>query len=244
MLQDGEGAEVLAPEKACVQDARLIRGGKPSTNVCRVNKNLMLPISKHYFKPSKIARLLAILDSLAQQNEQSQNSLGKHLGVSSAMVNNYLKELQAKNLVQFQARDGKSYRYLLTPEGERLRSEMFAAYSSEAIQIYSGLKKQIAEKLQRVAQRGLYRLVLFGASETCEVVLSSIHGSDFKILALVDNDVRKHGFILQGHVVSSPHILETIQCQAVLITSYGRQNEIHEQLAPLCARRGLEIVGL
>jgi len=244
MLQEGRSLRDKQGGKACVHDAALIREVNSSSNVCRVNNNHVLPVNKTYFKPSKTARLLAILDSLAQENELSQNSLGRRLGVSGAMINSYLKELQERNLVTFQARNGKSYRYLLTAEGERLRSDMFAGYSSETIQLYSGLKNHIAEKLRRVGERGLLRLVLFGASETCEVVLSTIHGSDFKIMALVDNDAGKHGVLFQGHVVSPPQILETVKCQAVLITSYGRQNEIHEQLAPLCARRGLEIVRL
>lgn len=236
--------ELHADSTACAEETLLVRRPEASATACKVNNGHMLSLSKEYFKPSKKARILGILDSLSQENEMSQYSLGQRLGVSSAMVNNYLKELQSLNLVTFQALNGKSYRYVLTAEGERMRSSMFAAYSSEAIQIYSGLKRQIAEKLERLKQRGLLRLVLFGASETCEVVLSTLHGTDFKIMALLDNNVNKHGMLLQGHVVSPPQILDTLKCQAVLITSYGRQNEIHEQLAPLCARRGLEIVRL
>lgn len=233
-----------ADSTTCANGTLLVRNSDDSATTCKVNNDHMLSLSKEYFKPSKKARILGILDSLSQENEMSQYRLGQRLGVSGAMVNNYLKELQSLNLVSFQALNGKSYRYVLTEEGERLRSEMFASYSSEAIQIYSGLKRQIAEKLDRLKQRGLLRLVLFGASETCEVVLSALHGSDFKIMALLDNNVNKHGMLLQGHVVSPPQILETLKCQAVVITSYGRQNEIHEELAPLCARRGLEIVRL
>jgi hypothetical protein len=63
-------------------------------------------------------------------------------------------------------------------------------------------------------------------------------------MALVDNDVAKHGTIFHGYVVSSPRILELVDCQAVLITSFGRQSEIREQLTPLCQTRGVEIVSL
>lgn len=241
MLLEREKPESKDTDKACVKNEALVRKRKGTATVCQVNNRLMFQLRKQYYKPSKKARLLAILESLSQENELSQNELGRRLGVSSAMVNTYLRQLQSKKLVTFEARNGKSYRYLLTPEGERLRGEMMADYSSEAIQIYSGLKNQISAKLRKVAARGLLKLVLFGASETCEVVLSSLRDSEFKVMALVDNDPKKHGILFHGHVVSPPHILDSVPCHAVLITSFGRQNEIHEQLAPLCARRGLEI---
>jgi len=86
--------------------------------------------------------------------------------------------------------------------------------------------------------------VLFGASETCEVVLSALRGSRFAIMALVDNDVGKHGKLFHGYVVAPPQVLETLACQAVLITSFACQDEIFEQLEPVRLRRGLEVVKL
>jgi hypothetical protein len=63
-------------------------------------------------------------------------------------------------------------------------------------------------------------------------------------VALVDNDTSKHGTVFHGYVISSPLVLGSVECQAVLIASFGRHAEIREQLAPLCRARGVEIVGL
>ncbi len=231
-------------DNACADSGSLLHEQRDRQTTRLVNDQLMLHLRQCYYKPSKDSRLLAILDALSQENDVSQCELGRRLGVSSAMINQYLRDLQEKKLIVFEARNGKSYRYLLTPAGETRRGEMFAQYSSETIQIYTGLKNCIAQKMSRVQARGLSRLVLFGASETCEVVLSTLSTLPFKIVALLDNDIAKQGTLFHGHVVCPPQILDTVSCDAVLITSFGRQNEIYEQLAPLCATRGLEIVRL
>jgi len=76
------------------------------------------------------------------------------------------------------------------------------------------------------------------------VVLSALRDTGFQVVALVDNDVDKHGTLFHGYVISSPLVLDHVDCQAVVITSFGRQDEIHQQLQPVSIRRGLETVRL
>lgn len=195
-----------------------------------------------YFKPSKNARVLAMLDTLSFHSGLSQYELGRRLNLSGAMVNQYLKQMQAEGLVEFQPVNGKSYRYMLTPEGEAVRRQMLAGYSSETVRIYSTLKRFIQERLEPLVAENKLRLVLFGASETCEVVLSTLLESPFKVVALVDNDLDKHGVLFHGHVVSSPALLEHVECDAMVITSFGRQDEIYVQLNPIAERMGVDVV--
>ncbi|THB65438.1 MAG: winged helix-turn-helix transcriptional regulator [Desulfovibrio sp.] len=204
----------------------------------------MLLIDRHYFKPSKDARVLAILDALTRDNSISQVELGRQMNLSGAMVNQYLKELHDTDMVRFEAVNGKSYRYLLTDQGERRRRQLFSAYSSETIQIYTALKNAILGKLDPLLEKGLLKLALFGASETCEVTLSALRDTPFQILTLLDNDPAKQGSMFHGYVIAPPDVLDTIACQAVVITSFGGQEEIYQQLAPIGHSKGLEIVKL
>ena len=206
--------------------------------------NHMLLTDKQFFKPSKDGRVLAILDYLHRDSGLSQNRLGQRTHLSGAMINQYLKGLQDEHLISFQPVNGKSYRYTLTKQGEQIRRNMFSAYASETIHIYTALKTLILEKLKPLSNKERADLVLFGAAETCEVVLTALRDTDVRIVAIVDNDARKHGEIFHGHVISPPEVLETIHCQAVVITSFGKQDEIYAQLEPIAQRKGLEVVGL
>jgi len=204
----------------------------------------MLLADGKYIRPSKETRVLAILDSLAQDSALSQYELGRRLKLSGAMVNQYLKLLQEQNLIEYRPVNGKSYRYVLTSGGERSRRQMFSDYSSETIRLYTNIKDFILSKLLMLERRGRKKISLFGASETCEVVLSALRDTGFQVVTVVDNDASKHGVLFHGYVISSPLVLDHVDCQAVVITSFGRQDEIHQQLQPVSTRRGLEIVRL
>lgn len=202
----------------------------------------MLITDGQYLKPSKSTRVLAILDALSRDSSLSQFELGKQLNLSGAMVNQYLKQLQSTGLVEFLPVNGKSYRYALTDQGQQSRRAMFSDYSSETVRLYTTIKDFILEKLSDLKAQGKRRLGLFGASETCEVVLSALRETDFKVMILLDNDTNKQGQLFNGHVVSAPHVLDQVECDAVVITSFGKQGEIYEQLKPYSLKRGFQIV--
>ena len=205
--------------------------------------NMLLADGK-YIKPSKETRVLAILDSLSHDSALSQYELGRRLKLSGAMVNQYLKLLQEQNLIEYRPVNGKSYRYVLTSGGEKSRRQMFSDYSSETIRLYTNVKDFILSKLRSLERRERKRIALFGASETCEVVLSALRDTAFQVVAVVDNDVEKHGSLFHGYIISSPVVLDQVDSQAVVITSFGRQDEIYLQLQSVSQRRGLEIVRL
>jgi predicted transcriptional regulator len=205
----------------------------------------MLLVNKTFYRPSKPARYLAILDTLAQDSQVSQNELGKRANLSGAMVNQYLKEMVDDRLIEYVPVNGKSYRYLLTEEGENRRRAMFSSFSSETVQIYTALKTAIARRLAALKARGLVKLVLFGASETCEVVLQALRATGgFEVMALVDSNPELAGKTLGGHVISPPVVLESLRPQAVVITSFGCQDEIHGQLKALHEKNKVEIIRL
>lgn len=208
-----------------------------------VNGNTgMLITDGMYLKPSKSTRVLAILDALSRDSSLSQFELGRQLNLSGAMVNQYLKQLQADGLVAFLPVNGKSYRYTLTDEGQQSRQQMFSDYSSETVRLYTTIKDFVLDKINGLREQGMTRLALFGASETCEVVLSALRETDFQVISLLDNDKKKQGQIFNGHVVSAPHVLEQVDCDAVVITSFGKQAEIYEQIKPYSEKRGFQIV--
>ncbi|MUM77845.1 winged helix-turn-helix transcriptional regulator [Pseudodesulfovibrio sp. F-1] len=212
-----------------------------SDHVATANMGMLIT-DGHYLRPSKSTRVLAILDALSRESALSQFELGRKLNLSGAMVNQYLKQLQSGGLVEFLPVNGKSYRYALTDQGRQSRRTMFSDYSSETVRLYTTIKDYVLSRLDGLESRGKKRLALFGAAETCEVVLSALRDSDFQVVALLDNDFRKQGQIFNGYVVSAPHVLEQVDCDAVVITSFGKQAEIYEQIKPLSEKRGFQIV--
>jgi DNA-binding MarR family transcriptional regulator len=204
----------------------------------------MLILDNHYFKPTTKLRTLALLEAVASDGRMSQQDMACRTALSIAMVNQYIRGMESKGLLRCEPVNGKSYRYLLAEEGQRTRREYFGQYCAEIVQSYTTLKNMVQQQLSPLLERGLTRLVLYGASETCEVVLSSLTESGFTVVALVDSDPSKQGKMFRGHLVSPPEALDRLECDAVVITSFGRQEEIYRQLAQQPATQQLEIVRL
>lgn len=204
----------------------------------------VIPLRKRFFRPGKDSRVLSILESVHSRSRVSQNELGQQASLSGAMVNKYVKELQDRGFLRLTPVNGKAYAYGLTGQGEQTRRDLLGQFCAEIVQIYSALKEGIRAKLADLAAQGLTSLILFGASETCEVVLAAIEGTNFRVVAITDNDPAKHGQSFRGHVVVPPQLIEKIPCQAVIITSFGRQEEIFRQLSPLAASKNLQIIRL
>lgn len=209
-----------------------------------MNGYRMFLINKLFFKPSRESRRLAILENLRAEPGQSQSDLGQKTALSGAMVNKYLHECQQQGLLELQPVNGKSFRYELTRRGEEERQALLGQYLSEIVQVYSALKGNIRDKLAHLKASGVKSLVLFGASETCEVVLAALRNNSFRIVAIVDNDHAKHGQPFHQHVISHPAILEQIEFDAVVVTTFARQTEIIDQLQPLRTRKNFQITGL
>lgn len=217
---------------------------RPAKKPTARRKPSLLIADCEFIKPTRIARELFILETLALDSSLSQHKLGQSSFLSGAMVNQYLRALQDKGLIRFVPVGNKAYTYEPTEEGAALRRSMFAAYSGELVRLYSALKRCILEKVSCLESKGIQKIALFGASETCEVVLSALAESHLDVVAVVDNDPEKQGKMFKGHAICSPEVLQYLPIQAVVITSFGHQDEIYEQIAPLATGKGMEVMKL
>jgi DNA-binding MarR family transcriptional regulator len=201
----------------------------------------MFLIDKQFLKPNKLTRVLALLENVDLNPEITQAELARKTSLSPAMVNSYIKNFQSEELIELVKVNGKCFRYELTDQGKARRRNLLGQYMAEIVQIYSNLKESIRKKIDLISASQIRTLALFGASETCEIVLSVLTPSDPKILMVIDNDRSKQGHPFHGHVVAPPQLLEAVALDAVLITSFGRHEEIHRQLEPVSQKRHLQI---
>lgn len=198
-----------------------------------------------FLKPSKPSRVLALLENLNTDPELSQAELARKSDLSGAMVNKYLKDLGDAKSLSIEPINGKSYLYRLTTQGEQLRQRYLAEYSTELVQLYTALKAVVRGKITQLQKQGHSRFVLFGASETCEIVLAAMSGlQQGRVVAVVDNDVKKHGQHFHGYIISPPAILEQVEFDSVLITTFARQQEIISQIQPIAQKHNFNIARL
>lgn len=75
----------------------------------------------------------------------SQHAIGKRACLSSAMVNNYMKELQKEKLITMSGDNNRTQTYHLTDAGKQELMELLGLYSAELVEIYGTARSELRQ---------------------------------------------------------------------------------------------------
>jgi len=190
------------------------------------------PFCSKFLSPTTKYRRFSILLAIQHTPDTSQHKIARMTHLSSSMVNNYMKVFQREGLIAVTGRTNRTQRYHLTAAGRTALMAASLAYSSEIIQLYGGAKRHLVDRLNRAYDDGVRKVALFGAADTAEVVFAAIKQTPMRVAGVVDSDPGKQGRLFNGLVIEAPEALAGRALDAVIITSFGRQQEIYE-----CAER-------
>lgn len=201
--------------------------------------------ASHFFLPTKNFRMLTLLLIINEGKRSSQHAIAEQAGLSSAMVNGYVKQFIKDGYLSVERINKRDCEYSLTSQGRELLTDHLMACSAEIVQLYAQAQEEIVNKLRSVfAGSAKVQVALFGGSQTARFVLSAIEQfPQVLVTAIVDNDQQKWGQVLGRHVIQSPEILEHMNFQHVIVASFAKQNEIADSLQPY-KERGVQIIKL
>jgi DNA-binding MarR family transcriptional regulator len=184
-------------------------------------------IELSFHTPAIKLRRLSVLLAIQDSPQLSQHKIAQLTDLSSSMVNNYMKRLQKEGLVKVTGKTNRTQGDHLTPDGQKELLSLFLDYSAEIVRLYSATKKQVADRLHRLHSEGIRSIALFGAAETAEVVHAALKDMPLEVKGIVDSNPGKQGARFNGFVVQPPDSLKSMNADAVLITSFARQEEIY-----------------
>ncbi len=194
------------------------------------------PFNTTYLTPTKHLRRLSVLMCIHHKATASQNIIAERTCLSSSMVNNYIKQLKQEKLLTVSGETNRTRSYHLTKWGMQYLREHLLDYSASIVQIYIEIKQEISAILNNFCEQGISTAVLFGVAETAEVVYAAIQNTAMKIVDVVDSDILKQGKIFNGYLIKSPQHLKNIKPDAVVITSFARQEEIYRDIRQIIDR--------
>lgn len=176
-------------------------------------------------------RELQLMEFLADQPDCSQSLLAERVGLTPARVNAYIRTFMERGyLVTEQKSRGMAYR--LTPEGRRCMAFHQVSYRAELVRLTRSARTRFREFFRELSDRGVSRVVLYGAGETGEVVLDALAGCGWvSVAAVVDDDPAKQGGTLHGVPVLAPAMLAASDADAVVVTTITASDEIRARLA-------------
>ncbi len=185
--------------------------------------------------PTKRLRRLSILLTIYHKPKISQHRIAAKTGLSGSMINGYLKEMKDRGMIKTTLRNRRDREYHLTSRGTEYLAGLLSAYSAEIVRLYSHAKREMTSRLEEgLRDMSRCKVVLFGGSETADLVLRAIRDlPNADIVGVVDNDSQKWGKTLNGHVISPPSRIEGFRPDVIVIASYGKQEEIYRSIRHL-----------
>lgn len=113
-----------------------------------------------------------ILEELEKNSEITQRDLSEKTGLSLGMVNLLLKKFVKKGLVKLERLDGKSFRYILTPEGFKEKSKKTIDYIKRYYNKTLTIKQNIERIIQTYGRNRTY--VLFGKDKEMKEIIEGL----------------------------------------------------------------------
>ena len=178
-----------------------------------------------------------MLQAIHDEPESSQHAIGKTTRLSSSMVNNYIKRLKEEGLITISGDTNRTQSYHLTSDGQKDLRQALLHYSADIVQLYGSVKREIGRILTGFYREGIRTIVLFGAAETAEVVHLAIKETQLVMIGVVDSDVSKHNKPFNGLLIQPPAEIKQIDPDAVIITSFARQEEIFKDLKKIISKK-------
>lgn len=197
---------------------------------------MISPFNSKFLSPTKLFRRLSVMLAINDAPKKSQHAIGRETHLSSSMVNNYIKKFKTENLITVSGKTNRTHNYHLTEKGKGILREALLSYSAEIVQMYGSVKREIAAILGGFYGEGIRTVVLFGAAETAEVVHAALKETDLDMIGVVDSDPSKQGKPFNGLVIQSPEKLKELVPDAIVITSFGRQEEIFADVQRLVGK--------
>lgn len=194
---------------------------------------MIYPFNSRFLSPTKAFRRLSVMLSTYEAPNQSQHATGRQTHLSSSMVNNYIKSLGREGLMTVSGNTNRTQSYHLTDLGKNVLRESLLEYSAEVVRLYGAVKMELSKILQGFYDEGIRTIALFGVAETAEVVHAAIKNTNLVIIGVVDSDCEKQGKPFNGLMIQPPEDLARINPDAVVITSFGRQEEIYASVKKL-----------
>jgi len=129
-----------------------------------------------------------ILEELEKNSDITQRDLSEKTGLSLGMVNLLLKKFIKKGFVKLERLNGKSFRYILTPEGFKEKSKKTIEY----IKIYYQKTLIIKENIERIIRvYGRNRTyILFGKDREMKEIIEGIL-KELNVDYITENDINK-----------------------------------------------------
>ena len=182
------------------------------------------------FKPPQEIRELNLLQELEKNPIVSQRDLSHKFGIALGVTNACLKRMARRGWIRVMNQNRRKIGYFLTPKGFAEKAKLTIRLISWTVQHYSTLKDIIGERLLEMQKKGVERIVFYGVSDEMEIAYVTLQGSNLKLVGIVEDQERIDRKEIFGFELTEVNQVETLNPDAVLITSLTGLDQKEENL--------------
>ena len=185
------------------------------------------------FRPPQEMRELNLLQELEKNPVVSQRELSHKFGIALGVTNACLKRMARRGWIRIMSLDHRKIGYYLTPKGFAEKAKLSLHLISWTIQHYSALKGIIEKILLEMENAGVARVAFYGVSDEMEIAYITLQGVNLKLVGIVEDQDKIGKKEIFGFELKDVSQIDSVNPDAVLITSLSGQNERMERLRKL-----------
>ena len=186
-----------------------------------------------FFSPTSELKELLLLQHIEKKPDTTQKEIAKVVSGAPSMVNVYIDNLEKRNYMVRDYKSAKIVYYNITPEGIKRKNYLAITYFHELLKLYRMAEENIENFLQVLVNKGYKEVLIYGAGEVAETILSVIktkQNRPLKVVALIDDNIKKYGESLLGYKIISTNEIKKYCHDGIVITSYTFEDEIMNRL--------------
>lgn len=185
------------------------------------------------FKPPQEIRELNLLQELERNPIISQRELSHKFGIALGVTNACLKRMARRGWIRMMNQDHRKIGYFLTPKGFAEKAKLTFHLISWTVQHYSTLKDIIGERLLEMQRKEAERIVFYGVSDEMEIALISLHGTNLRLIGIVEDEEKLTHRTIFGHELEPVDRVRELKPDSILITSLTEIEKKREKLGKL-----------
>lgn len=186
-----------------------------------------------FFTPTAQLKELAILEYIENKPDTTQKELGQIASAAPSMINVYINDYEEKGYIIREYISAKLVNYKITPRGINRKNYLSISYLHQLMKLYRLAKENVEGFLQDLRAKGYKKILLYGAGEVAETILSVMRDRKdlgLEIVALVDDDESLYGERLMGYKVVAPGRIGAYNHDGVVVASYTYEKDILDNL--------------
>ncbi len=131
---------------------------------------------------------LNILREVSSDSEISQAELAEKCGLSVAMINNYMKDLCSRGLLEYRRKSAKCISYHLTGPGQEAVSSAQRDLLRTLVKLYGDAKVSIQSIVRNYVAGNPRRVILFGRGDLAELVYHALQVEGIDVVGMSATD--------------------------------------------------------